>query len=127
MKRALPAIVLTVILAGCGSAHGDRAGGHAGGATRTLTLAWWGRDTSDLNLFRDAVSRLSGGALRIDVKRGWRGGDTAYETHTIEDVAAGKADLSAAASRAWDTVGIPELRALGAPLLIDSYPLQRRV
>ena len=40
---------------------------------------------------------------------------------------AGKADLGSAGSRTWDSVGVLSLRALHAPLLIDSYAVQERV
>ena len=39
----------------------------------------------------------------------------------------GRADLAMAPSRAWDEFGVLSLRALQAPLLIDSYALQERV
>ena len=50
-----------------------------------------------------------------------------YENGLIGDVRAGKADLGVVGSRAWDSVGVTSLRALVAPLLIDSYSLQDRV
>jgi TRAP-type C4-dicarboxylate transport system substrate-binding protein len=85
------------------------------------------RRQSDLVGFVVAVSHLSHGSLRVKIEPGWRNGDLAYETHTIRDVQAGKADLGAAASRSWDTVGIAPFRALNAPFLIDSYALEQRV
>ena len=45
----------------------------------------------------------------------------------IGDVEAGKADLGWAGSRAFDSVGEPSFDALHAPLLIDSYALERKV
>ena len=39
----------------------------------------------------------------------------------------GRADLSIASPRAWDEFGLKRLRALSAPVLIDSYPLQEWV
>ena len=57
----------------------------------------------------------------------WRDGQPAFERGTIADVRAGKVDLGAVASRAWDSVGVSSFRALGAPLLVDSYALQQRV
>ena len=39
----------------------------------------------------------------------------------------GRADLAFTGSRAWDEFGAKRLRALDAPLLIDSYRLEERV
>lgn len=127
MRRCLLAVIVVTALAGCGGTGEDRAGGHATKASRTLTLAYPAGDQRDVLGFVDAVTRLSRGSLRIVVKPRWREGELAFETAQIADVRAGKADLGAAASRAWDAVGIPSFRALNAPFLIDSYPLERRV
>ena len=40
---------------------------------------------------------------------------------------AGEADLAVMGTRAWDDFGAPGLAALGAPFLVDSYPLQERI
>jgi TRAP-type C4-dicarboxylate transport system substrate-binding protein len=50
-----------------------------------------------------------------------------YEAATIRDLRRGRAGLAFAGSRAWDGFGARSLRALSAPLLIDSYPLQERI
>src|SRR5437764_373145 len=112
MRKRLLGMMLVTALSGCGGAGEDRAGGHAAKATRTLTLAYPANDQSDLLGFVDAVTRLSHGSLRVEVERGWRNGELAYETGQIADVREGKADLGVAASRAWDTVGIPAFRPL---------------
>jgi TRAP-type C4-dicarboxylate transport system substrate-binding protein len=92
-----------------------------------LTLANFLPTSEEVAGFAAEVSRLSGGRLRIDVRSGWRYGQVAFETGLIRDVQAGKADLGIAGSRAWDSVGVTSFRALGAPLLIDSYTLQQQV
>jgi TRAP-type C4-dicarboxylate transport system substrate-binding protein len=79
-----------------------------------------------LEPFAAAARRLSGGTLRIEFKNAWRAGTPGYEDGLIDDVKAGKADLGWAGSRAFDGVGVPSFDALHAPLLIDSYPLERR-
>ena len=66
------------------------------------------------------------GALRIRVVHGHDEGPD-YEASTIREMRRGRADLAFAASRAWDEFGVDSLRALHAPLLIDSYELQERV
>ena len=82
--------------------------------------------TGELEPFAAAVRRLSGGTLRIEFKSAWREGTPGYETGVIGDVKAGKADLAWAGSRAFDSVGVAAFDALHAPLLIDSYALERR-
>lgn len=123
----LPALLLApLVLAGC---HGgsDKAGGNPARKPTVLTLAVpFGQPTEVIG-FAEEVTRLSHGTMRIDVKPRWRYGQIEYEKGLIADVRAGKADLGAAGSRAWDSVGVNSLRALGAPFLIDSYPLQDRV
>jgi TRAP-type C4-dicarboxylate transport system substrate-binding protein len=116
-----------VVLAGCGGASADKAGGASGQQPRILTMANAAGDSGELDGFVSEVARLSGGTIRIQVQNSWRVGQAKYETGLINDVRAGKADLGSAGSRAWDSVGVMSLRALHAPLLIDSYGVQERV
>src|SRR5262249_30179908 len=73
------------------------------------------------------VRRLSGGAMRIDIESRWRQHQVGFETGLIGDVQAGEADLGAVGTGAWALAGVTGFRALGAPLLIDSYALQAPV
>jgi TRAP-type C4-dicarboxylate transport system substrate-binding protein len=110
------------------SGGGDKAGGAADPVV--LTMADF---TSGLNYepavqyFVDQVDQLSGGSLQIDVSHEW--GDFAddAEQQVVGDVAAGKVDLAWVGTRVFDTLGLNSLRALTAPMLIDSYPLERAV
>ena len=61
------------------------------------------------------------------MRDGWRGDEVDYEKDTIADVRAGKVDLAVIPARAYDTLGVRSFQALLAPLLIDSYALQRRL
>jgi hypothetical protein len=115
------------ILAGCGSPGFDKAGGSQPRHPVVLTLANFNAISGALDGFTGNVWRLSGGTMRIAVKYRWRYGQVNDETGLIGDVRAGKADLGVVGSQAWDSVGIDSFRALGAPLLIDSYALQDRV
>ncbi len=119
-------VVAALVLAGC---HGgaDKAGGKAARKATVLTLAVPFGQPTEVNGFANNVSRLSHGTMQITVLPRWRYGQIAYEKGLIADVRAGKADLGVAGARAWDSVGVTSLRALGAPLLIDSYALQERV
>jgi TRAP-type transport system periplasmic protein len=124
-----PVVLLAVaaILAGCGPAGFDKAGGSQPRRPVVLTLANTNGQTGELDGFAARVARLSGGTMRINIKYRWRDGQVNYENGLIRDVEAGKADLGVAGSRAWDSAGVGSFRALGAPLLIDSYALQDRV
>ena len=118
-------LAASLALTGC-SRGSDKAGGKTAKKAVVLRLAV-GTDSVELGGFDEEVSRLSAGAVRISILPNWRDGQPAFERETIADVRAGKADLGAVASRAWDSVGVTRFRALGAPLLIDSYALQQRV
>jgi len=123
-----PIVVLALSLAvqGCGGG-GSKAGGTKPVEPVTLTFANSNGDATELAPFAATAARLSGGTLKIRFVNSWRGGEARYEAGLIRDVAAGKADLGWAGSRAFDDVGVTMLDALHAPLLIDSYDLERRV
>lgn len=130
MSRATALLIAAALtglasLAGCALGDSERVGGEPAADTRVLTmLEPLGQE--EVTLLVNEVSRLSDGTLRIRViPAGHDGAD--YEAATIRDVQEGRADLAFAASRAWDEFGAPSLRALGAPFLVDSYPLQERV
>ena len=126
---ARPVVLLAAIavLAGCGSPGLDKAGDSQARHPVVLTLAYFNGSTGELGGLEGAVWRLSHGTIRIDIKYRWRSGQVKPENGLIADVRAGKADLGVVGSRAWDSVGVNSFRALGAPLLIDSYALQDRV
>jgi TRAP-type C4-dicarboxylate transport system substrate-binding protein len=115
------------VLGGCGGSTSDKAGGQPSRKPVVLTLADPLSDPSEVVGFAREVSRLSGGAIKIDVTSRWRYRQVAYETGVINDVRAGRADLGVAGSRAFDSVGVNTLDALVAPMLINSYALQERV
>jgi TRAP-type C4-dicarboxylate transport system substrate-binding protein len=122
------ALTLALLLfPGCSGSSSNKAGGKQSRKPVVLTLASDLGDPEELADFTDGVARLSQGAIRIDVESRWRFGQVRYENGLIGDVRAGKADLGVAGSRSWDSVGVTSLRALVAPLLIDSYVLQDRV
>jgi TRAP-type C4-dicarboxylate transport system substrate-binding protein len=124
-SAALSAAVAALVLAGCGGGA-DKAGGERTTKPTVLTLANGNGDNVELQPFADAVRQRSAGSLRIDFKNGWREGARDYEAGVIHDVSAGKADLGWAGTRAFDDVGVSSFDALHAPLLIDSYALERR-
>src|SRR4051794_24909772 len=125
-QAALSAATIALVLAGCGGGGSDKAGGAQKPKPTVLTMANGNGLTGELEPFAAAVRRLSGGTLRIEFKNDWRKRTPGYETGVIGDVKAGKADLAWAGSRAFDSVGVAAFDALHAPLLIDSYALERR-
>src|SRR5499427_10304030 len=125
--RLVVLLAVMAVMAGCGSSGFNKAGDSQARHPVVLTLANVNGSTGELDGFTSNVWRLSHGTMRIDVKYRWRPGQVKAETGLIGDVRAGKADLGVVGSRAWDSVGVDGFRALGAPLLIDSYALQDRV
>lgn len=128
------AALLGLTTTGCGGGSNDRAGGtsndRAGGTRRpqTVVLTLAGHEpVSGVRDWIEAVQRLSHGSLRIEVKDGWRRGEAGYEERTIADVRAGKVDLASVPARAYDSIGARSFQGLLAPLLIDSYALERKV
>src|SRR5215470_2881337 len=127
---ALAALALAVAAAsGCaGSAGGDKAGGPAGAGTVVLRMASGSSlPPPPVGDFIRRVLALSGGTVRIKVISHWGNFAPDNEAQVIHAVATGRADLGWAGSEAFDIVGVPGLRALSAPMLIDSYPLEKAV
>jgi TRAP-type transport system periplasmic protein len=123
-------VLAAVVAAGCGApAGGDKAGGPAGGPV-VLGMASTPSGLEYVPPVADFVRRvgvLSGGALQIKVISQWGNFAPDAEAQVVHAVAAGTADLGWAGSRVFDTIGVPGFRALSAPLLIDSYPLEDAV
>ena len=119
-------LVAALLLAGCGSGRSDKAGGTSGDPT-VLTLANSLGEPRELRAFAEEVERRSKGSLRIRMANHWREGQTDYERGLVRDVARGKADLGWVGSRAWSTFGVHDFDALTAPMLVDSYALERAV
>jgi TRAP-type transport system periplasmic protein len=120
-----------LVTTGCtsGSGGGDKAGG--GGEPVVLKLAeggaYIGTDLAVADFVR-RVGELSGGALRIEVPSdGGIAPPPDAEQQTVRDVQAGKFDLGSVGTRVFDTLGVDSFQALTAPMLIDSYPLERAV
>jgi TRAP-type C4-dicarboxylate transport system substrate-binding protein len=123
------ATALAAAAAACAGSGSDKAGGREEKAAKpvgtpvTLTLVTpdglW--DT----MFDDAVARLSGGAMLIEI-RVQGGGVIDSERRTVEAVRAGRAELGAVGARVWDRMGVTSLRALVAPFLVENLALQQR-
>jgi TRAP-type C4-dicarboxylate transport system substrate-binding protein len=118
------------VATGCtsGAGGGDKAGG--GGEPVVLKLAeggsWINNDLAVADFVR-RVGELSGGALRIEVPSDGGIPEPHAEQQTVRDVQAGKFDLGSVGTRVFDTLDVDSFQALTAPMLIDSYPLERAV
>jgi TRAP-type C4-dicarboxylate transport system substrate-binding protein len=129
MRPALPALLAAAALAaGCGAASTDRAGGSTDGRPTVLRFAQVNFAPEELEPFADEVRRLSDGDIRIRFLTDWAADETGVpELHALRDVAAGKADVGWAGSRAFDLVGDDRFDPLHAPLLIQSLALEDEV
>jgi TRAP-type C4-dicarboxylate transport system substrate-binding protein len=134
MTPARPAIALTalvVAVAGCTARPSatNKAGGRAAHRL-VLTLANTPPSLTDVPPVEDfvhEVAAVSHGALRIrlDTRFGTDAPDS--ELRLVRAVQAGKTDLGWTGSRVFDLFGVTSFHALTAPMLIDSYPLERAV
>jgi TRAP-type C4-dicarboxylate transport system substrate-binding protein len=113
---------------GCSSSGG---GDKSGGPDAPTVLVLASNDGVNLDgapavqRFVDQVRELSRGRLTVRVEPSWAGGSN--EPRVIKDVAAGKADLGWAGTRAFDLLGVDSFRPLHAPFLVDSYALEAAI
>src|SRR3954447_5774329 len=122
----IAAAVSAACLPGCLGGGSDRVGGDRPADSRVLTIIDPFSSGEEVAAFDNEVARLSHGSLRVRVVDGADNGP-GFEASAIRTIREGRADLAIAGTRAWDEFGAKRLRALGAPMLIDSYALQRRV
>jgi TRAP-type transport system periplasmic protein len=126
----LALILVSAVASGCaGASPGDKAGGSVGGPVVLRMASTYGGPDS-IPAVEDFIRRLdalSGGVLQIKVINQWGDWAPDAEAQVVRAAAAGTVDLGWAGSRVFDTIGVPGLRALSAPMLIDSYPLENAV
>lgn len=129
----LLAVVLTA-LAVVGAALADDP--NKSGGTNPITLTFADQNTSlavdfpAAQRFVDRVEAISGGKLKIKVIEGYKDADVPpYDPagNIVPDLKSGKVDLGIVRAASLDTVGIHSLDALFAPMLVDSYAVQRAV
>jgi TRAP-type C4-dicarboxylate transport system substrate-binding protein len=124
-RAALLLAVAVTTLAGCSLGGTERVGGDPDADVHELTMLNL-FDPVEVTQFTDEVSRLSKGELRIRLVPAEHDGAD-YEAATVRRIQEGEADLAVVGTRGWDDFGAPGLAALGAPFLVDSYPLQERI
>jgi TRAP-type transport system periplasmic protein len=124
------AVIAAVVAGGC---SGDGAGGDKAGGSGEPVVLRMANTASNLEYFpaiADFVGRVrerSGGNVRIEVVDKWGRFAADGEQQVVRAVATGQVDLGHAGTRVFDTMGVTGFQALQAPMLIDSYALQRAV
>jgi TRAP-type C4-dicarboxylate transport system substrate-binding protein len=83
--------------------------------------------TPAISYFVSRVEELSDGDLRIVVRHEWGHTRPNAEQEVVRAVSNGDVDLGWVGARVFDTLGVDDLQALQAPMLIDSYALQDAV
>ena len=125
LTRVLVPLLVAGVAAACASAPGRGVGSQP--AAVVLTLANGNHDHVALEPYAEAVAAATGGTVAIEFKDAVHSGEPGYESAIIDDVAAGTFDLGWVAPRPWHGKGVYGFDALMAPLLIDTYALQRAV
>ena len=138
-KNRLAALtVLVVIIAACSG--GNTPDASVNSATPSVTLdppapaeltmlhidSDSGLDPA-VDWFIERVLELSTGALVVTPGFECCGGEVDIEQVLVDKVAKGEAELGWVGARAFDELGVTSLRALTAPMLVDSYAVQRAV
>jgi TRAP-type C4-dicarboxylate transport system substrate-binding protein len=77
--------------------------------------------------FIKRVSALSANQMRIEVINSVGGFAPDNEAQVVHGVASGRFDIGITGAGVFDSMGVLGLRALAAPMLVDSYPLQKAV
>jgi TRAP-type C4-dicarboxylate transport system substrate-binding protein len=116
-----------VALGAVGCAGGTKAGGADRHPTVVLTIANHPNDDSDLKEYIAAVSRLSQGSIKLELREGWRAQDADYDRGTVADVRADKVDLAKLDVRSLDELGVDRFQAMSAPFLVDGLALEDEV
>jgi TRAP-type C4-dicarboxylate transport system substrate-binding protein len=123
----LGSALLVATVAGCTAR--DRAGGQADADVQVLSFAQPndGEPPDQLVVWASEVNEASGGTLEIEFENGYRLGEPAYESATVQDIRDGRVDMGWVGARALDRAGITTFQALLAPMLVDSQELQAAV
>jgi TRAP-type C4-dicarboxylate transport system substrate-binding protein len=124
--RALACLALAVVLGGCARTAVDKTGGDVA-VLRFATI-----DTLNPNRemvapeeFVAAVSRLSGGRMRISVEDHYGDGAAAAESDVVAALARREFDGGFPASRAFSRARLRGLEPIEAPFVLTTYAAQR--
>ena len=132
-RQLLSGVLATAaIVAGGAAAAAAQSPPDKSGGKSPVTLTLLNSDDQDLTgvpglqRFIDRVRTLSGGTVRIEV-RSQSDGHAGFEQRVVRDVKANRFQLAWVGTRVWDTLGVKSFRALHAPMLVDSYPVEAAV
>jgi TRAP-type C4-dicarboxylate transport system substrate-binding protein len=129
VRRAGVTALAALVLAGCGALAGNKAGGP--GTPVVLRMATVNGVPGFMPqvdpYLVNRVAKLSAGNVQIDMVYHVGEDTPGGEQQVVRDVAAGRYDLGVVGTRVFDTLGVNSFQALTAPMLIDSYPLERAV
>jgi TRAP-type C4-dicarboxylate transport system substrate-binding protein len=126
-KYGAALVLACLVLGGCGGTGINKIGDRVEPAPVVLTMGNVRGTDEELKPFMDAVARLSGGAVRIEVTDGWHKGDPKAEADLVGQVRAGGFDLGVVGARLWNGLGVRSFDALMAPLEVDSVALEKAV
>jgi TRAP-type C4-dicarboxylate transport system substrate-binding protein len=128
-RRTGVAVLMALALAGCSLPAGNKAGGP--GTPVVLRMATMNGEPGFMPqvdpYLVSQVAKLSAGNVRIDMVYHVGANVPGGEQQVVRGVAAGRYDLGVVGTRVFDTLGVNSFQALTAPMLIDSYPLERAV
>ncbi len=129
VRRAGVTVLVTLALAGCGAQAGSKAGGP--GPPVVLRMATVNGEPGVMPqvdpYLVNRAAKLSAGNVQIDIAYHVGENVPGGEQQVVRGVAAGRYDLGVVGTRVFDTLGVNSFQALTAPMLIDSYPLERAV
>ena len=117
--RATLVAALLAFAAGCGGSGADKAGGRdvqvRSPVGKPVTLSLITVDDLWSSEYAAAVSRLSGGSIRIKTQLG---GSALldYEQRFVQKVRAGDHDMTSVGARAWDRLGVQTFPPMPRPV-----------
>ncbi len=129
VRRAGAAVLVALSIAGCGALAGNKAGGPGPPVVlRMATMNGLPGFMPQIDQYLiNRVAKLSAGNVQIDMVYHVGVNTPGGEQQVVRGVAAGGYDLGVVGTRVFDTLGVNSFQALTAPMLIDSYPLERAV
>jgi TRAP-type C4-dicarboxylate transport system substrate-binding protein len=128
-RRAGAVVLVVLALAGCGALAGSKAGGPGPPVVlRMATINGVPGFMPQVDPYLvNRVAKLSAGNVQIAMVYHVGENVPGGEQQVVRGVAAGIYDLGVVGTRVFDTLGVNSFQALTAPMLIDSYPLERAV
>ncbi|TCC43303.1 TRAP transporter substrate-binding protein [Kribbella sindirgiensis] len=131
-RRGLSYSLVGIMLMAPLGCSGAKAVDKAGGDSAVLTLA----TIDDVNdngqsfgpqAFVDNLRTVSGGKLKVEIKKNYGEGDAQAESAIVKAIAAGEIDGGWPSTRAFAGAGITSLKAVEAPMTITSYTAEKQL